>query len=100
MAAELIFVGKKRERGHFILFQPPLNYGKKDDKKKSLLFQRVLLGPFFPVCVYDPVSFLMRARYWAVGSDIVRGSGEMGAEKTFSFFFLILLRCSQFTRLC
>ena len=59
MAAELIFVGKKRERGHFVLFQPPLNYGKRDDKKKSLLFQRVLLGPFSPVCVCDPVSFLM-----------------------------------------
>ena len=52
VAAELIFVGKKRERGHFVLFQPPLNYGKRDDKKKSLLFLRVLLGPFSPVCLW------------------------------------------------
>lgn len=100
VAAELIFVGKKKERGHFVLFQPPLNYGKRDDKKKSLLFQRVLLGSFSPVCVCDPISFLMRARYWGVGSDIVGGSGEVGAEKTFCFVKKILLRCSGFIKLC
>ena len=35
-----------------------------------------------------------------MGSDIVGGSGEMGAEKTFCFVKKILLRCSGFIRLC
>lgn len=78
--AGLIFVGKK---GHFVIFQPPLSYGKRDDKRSSFFsFAESHAGRLLScVFVCDPNSFLRRARSWWVGADAAGMREETEVEQ-------------------